>query len=183
VPADPGFSTVRTQRLTLRRFREADLDAFVAYRSDPDTARYQGWDSPYPVEHGRSFLAEMAALDPGAPGQWFQFAVEERTSGALVGDCALHCDAEDPTTAWLGFTVAPEHRGRGYATEAVRGLVLYACERLDACRVLATVDARNAPSIALLERVGFRRTATNETVFKGAPCQEHTYALDLPARP
>jgi len=181
VPADPHFSSLPTERLTLRRFGQGDLDALVAYRSDPDTARLQGWEAPYPTEHAHAFLDEMAALDPGTPGVWFQFAVEERSTGALVGDCALHCDAEDPTTAWIGFTLAPEHQGRGYATEAVRALLRYACERLDACRVIATVDTRNGPSIALLERVGFRRTGTNETVFKGEPCEEHTYAVDLRA--
>jgi RimJ/RimL family protein N-acetyltransferase len=180
VPPDPTFSELRTERLRIRRFRDDDLAGFVAYRSDADTARYQGWDAPYPIEQAQAFLQEMAALDPGTPGAWFQFAVEERASGVLVGDLALHCDAEDPTTASLGFTLAPTRRGRGLATEAVGGLLGYACARLDACRVVATVDERNAPSIALLERLGFRRTATNATTFKGEPCDERTYELELP---
>jgi RimJ/RimL family protein N-acetyltransferase len=40
---DDAFSVLTTQRLVLRRFRPEDLDAFVAYRSHPETARYQSW--------------------------------------------------------------------------------------------------------------------------------------------
>ena len=39
--ADAGFTALTSERLVLRRFRQADLDAFVAYRSDPEIARYQ----------------------------------------------------------------------------------------------------------------------------------------------
>ena len=179
MPRDPAFSSIDTGRLILRRFRDDDLEPLVAYRSDPETARYQGWDETFGIEDARTFLAEMSVLDPGVPGTWFQFAVGVRPSGVLIGDCALCCDAHDPTTASLGFTLSPEHRCRGYATEAVGGLLRYACERLDACRVIATVDIRNQRSIALLQRLGFRHTATNETVFKGEPCEEHTFVLEL----
>ena len=59
---DAAFTALTTQRLVLRRFRPEDLDAFVAYRSDPETARYQSWEAPYrptqvfpvfPYEDGR----------------------------------------------------------------------------------------------------------------------------------
>jgi RimJ/RimL family protein N-acetyltransferase len=44
--ADAAFSALTTERLVLRRFRPEDLDAFVAYRSDPQIARYQVWEAP-----------------------------------------------------------------------------------------------------------------------------------------
>ena len=44
---DAAFTMLTTERLVLRRFRPEDLDAFVAYRSDPQVARYQGWEAPY----------------------------------------------------------------------------------------------------------------------------------------
>jgi RimJ/RimL family protein N-acetyltransferase len=44
---DAAFRALTTERLVLRRFRSEDLDSFVAYRSDPETARYQSWDTPY----------------------------------------------------------------------------------------------------------------------------------------
>src|ERR671910_3809656 len=44
---DATFTALSTGRLVLRRFRPGDLDALVAYRSDPATARYQSWEAPY----------------------------------------------------------------------------------------------------------------------------------------
>ncbi len=46
--ADASFTSLTAARLVLRRFRPEDLDAFVAYRSDPRVARYQSWEAPYP---------------------------------------------------------------------------------------------------------------------------------------
>jgi RimJ/RimL family protein N-acetyltransferase len=43
---DAAFTALTTQRLVLRRFGPEDLDAFVAYRSDPEVARYQSWEAP-----------------------------------------------------------------------------------------------------------------------------------------
>jgi hypothetical protein len=72
---DAAFTTLTTQRLVLRRFRPEDLDAFVAYRSDPETARYQSWEAPYRPSQARQFLHELEAINPDTPGEWFQFAV------------------------------------------------------------------------------------------------------------
>ncbi len=46
---------LETDRLILRQFRDTDLDEFLAYRSDPRVARYQGWDVPYEREKGLTF--------------------------------------------------------------------------------------------------------------------------------
>jgi RimJ/RimL family protein N-acetyltransferase len=176
MPADTGFTDLRTDRLTIRRFRPEDAAAFAGYRADPDVARYQSWDA-YTRAMAETFVAEMAALHPGMPGEWFQFAVADPSSDELVGDVALRVDAEDPSRAELGFTLAPANQGKGYATEAVARVIAYAFERLGAETVFAIADARNDASIALLERIGMRRTTTEHVRFKGEWCDEHTYEL------
>ena len=79
----------------------------------------------------------------------------------------------------MGFTLAPAHQGRGYATEALRGLLGYAFGTLGLHRVVAVTDALNAPAAALLERVGMRREAHfHENVFfKGAWGSEFVFAM------
>lgn len=169
---------IDTPRLRLRRFTAADLPAFVAYRSDPQVARYQSWDGCTP-DQADAFLAEQDGLRPGTPGAWFQFALEPRAGGALLGDCALHVHAEDPRLGTIGYTLARGAQGHGYATEAVRALLDYAFATLGLHRVCATTDCRNAPSVALLERVGMRREAhlLQHVWFKGGWCDEYVYAL------
>ena len=143
---------VTTERLVVRRFEPADVEAFAAYRSDPAVARYQVWTAPVPAEDARCLVAEFAAADEQAPG-WFQYAVE--AGGVLVGDVAI-CRHDNGLQAELGFTLATAHQGRGYAGEAVRSVL----DRVFATgvrRVSAECDARNAASVRLLERLGFRR--------------------------
>lgn len=177
---------IETARLRLRRFTAADLPAFVAYRSDPEVARYQSWEGCTPAE-ARAFLAEQSRLRPGTPGTWFQFAVEVKATGTVVGDCALHVHDEDPRLGAIGYTLAREWQGHGYATESVRGLLGHAFETLGLHRVSATTDCENTASAALLERVGMRREAhfRRHVWFKGRWSDEYVYAMlrdEWPAR-
>jgi RimJ/RimL family protein N-acetyltransferase len=167
-----------TARLRARPFRPADVDPFVAYRSDPDVERYQGW-SDFTHEDGRAFIASLQGDRPGVPGEWYQFALEEVTAQELVGDVALHVDADEPRAAEIGVTLAPAYQGRGYGTEAVRGLLGFAFAELGMHRVVAVTDVRNTPAQALLQRVGMRHEAHfHENVFfKGAWSSEHLYAI------
>ena len=145
-----------TPRLRARSFSAADVEAFVAYRADPDVARYQSW-SDYTPDRGEAFVESMQGARPGVPGEWFQLALEARSDGTLVGDLALKVDADEPREAEVGFTLAPAQQGKGYATEALEALLDYAFGTFGLHRVVAVTDALNAPAAALLERVGMRR--------------------------
>ncbi|HVD15761.1 MAG TPA: GNAT family protein [Actinomycetota bacterium] len=155
--ADTAFTTLTSDRLVLRRFRPEDLDAFVAYRSDPEVARYQGWEAPYSRAEATRFLADLQATHPDTPDVWYQIAVALRQTDQLIGDCAAHVEPDDPRQAEIGFTIAPAHQGHGYATEAVRRLLDYLLVERGKHRVHASCDDRNTRSAALLERVGMRR--------------------------
>jgi RimJ/RimL family protein N-acetyltransferase len=155
--ADEGFTAVAGDRVVLRRFGPADVDAFVAYRSVPEVARYQSWDAPYPRRAGEQFIAQLARQHPDTPGEWFQFAVALRPGGSLIGDCAAIPDAKDPRQCEIGFTIGPAHQGHGYATEAVRLLAGYLFGARGKHRLHACCDARNVASAAVLERLGMRR--------------------------
>jgi RimJ/RimL family protein N-acetyltransferase len=176
--SDAAFDRIESQRLILRRFRDADLAPFVAYRNDPEVARYQSWDS-FDEREARAFIREMASVQPGVPGEWFQFAVESKETEGLVGDCALQVDGQEPYRAELGFTLAREHQGRGFASEAVSRLLDYAFASLDLHRIFAIADCRNKPSWTLLERVGLRQEGhfLESVWFKGEWSDEYLYAV------
>jgi aminoglycoside 6'-N-acetyltransferase len=169
----------KTPRLLLRSFQETDLAAFTAYRSDPAVARYQSWTSPYTLDQATAFLHEMELAQAGAPGAWYQVAVERQDQPGLIGDCAFQVRADDERQAHIGFTFSPTYQKHGYATEAVTGLlnVLFGEMRLH--RVTATCDVENAASVRLLERLGMRREAQflESVWFKGAWGSEYVYAL------
>lgn len=177
MPADPEFTELRTERLVIRRFRADDATAFAAYRSDPDVARYQDWEEGYTLAQAEQFASEMASLHPGIPGEWFQFAAADPATDELLGDVGLGFSVSDIDRAEMGFTFAPAHQGKGYATEAVRCVIAYVFDRLAVGTVFAVADARNDASIALLGRIGMRYVSTEGAQFKGERCTEHTYEL------
>jgi RimJ/RimL family protein N-acetyltransferase len=143
----------------MRRLGARDLPALVAYRSDPDVARYQSWTEHWSTADAEAFLRKDEATELGTPGSWTQIALEERETGALVGDLALHALATQPDTVELGVTLAPAAQGRGLASEALRAIITWLFEHHGTHRVLAHADARNAAVRRLLERVGLRQEA------------------------
>jgi RimJ/RimL family protein N-acetyltransferase len=147
---------ILTPRLCLRLFEAADLPAFVAYRSHPDVARYQSWDTTYSLADADRFLASQRGLELGTPGEWVQLAAIERRTGALCGDCAVRVLADQPGTAEVGVTFAPEHQGTGLATEALGAVIATLFERHGLHRVYAEADDRNVAVHRLLERLGLR---------------------------
>ena len=173
-----GDVLLATPRLSLRRFRAGDADAFAAYRADPDVARYQGWESCTKGE-AVAFIEAQLARAPFEPGRWTQVAVELAAEGTLVGDCAVRMESPVARQAELGFTFAREHQGRGFATEAVSHLLGYAFEQLRLHRVFAVADARNLRALALAERVGMRREGAFRDAewFKGEWTTTVLYAL------
>jgi aminoglycoside 6'-N-acetyltransferase len=177
--ADDKFTELKGERVTLRRFKLADLKPFVAYRSDPDVARYQSWDSPYPLAHGERLIKAMRRQHPDTPGQWFQFAVVLSSTGELIGDCGTKSDAVDPRQAEIGYTIARQQHGRGYGTDTVRTLLGYLFDSRDKHRVTASCDPRNTGSIRLLERIGMRREGhmLESDWFKGEWADDLLYAM------
>src|SRR5262249_52427236 len=111
---DEHFTALISDRLVLRRFTLADLTPFVAYRSDPDVARYQSWEATYSRAEGERVNSELLSQHPDTAGAWFQFAMVLRRTGELIGDCASGTDVTDPRLAEIGFTLRPEFQGCGY---------------------------------------------------------------------
>jgi RimJ/RimL family protein N-acetyltransferase len=141
-------------------------------------ARYQAWESCSERE-ALDFIREMRSAEPGTPGEWFQYAVELKETGQLIGDCALKVEEQDARQAEIGFTLSREHQGKGYASEAVARLLDYAFGALNLHRVVAISDQENKPSVALLERVGMRREGSfvQNVWFKGRWACEYLYAI------
>jgi RimJ/RimL family protein N-acetyltransferase len=156
---DAGALEIQTDRLLLRRFRNADLDAFVAYRSEESVARFQSWDQSYSKADAERFLAEDSKVAPGQPGQWLQIAIEELGTGNLCGDCAVRVTTEQPRTAELGVTLAPHYQNQGIASEALMATLDWLFGEQDMHRVYAQADDRNKAVHRLLERFGFRLEA------------------------
>jgi RimJ/RimL family protein N-acetyltransferase len=170
---------LETTRLLIRPFQASDLEPLFAYMNDPQVARYQGWDIPYPREKAIKRVTNPDIIVPTEPGGHLGTALECKATGELIGGLVFTLDEHDVRQAHIGYTVARAYWHQGYATEAVGRLLAYLFEELDLCRVIAETDVRNEPSWRLLERLGFRREAhlVENTWFKGAYASEYHYAM------
>lgn len=170
---------IRTGRLLLSPLGPADRDAFVAYRQEPDVARWQSWTPAFSSADADVLLAAQPnAVVPGS-GSWLQIAIRDAESGALRGDVAIHALEEQPDTYELGVTLAPSAQGAGIATEALRAVVDALVGTLDAHRVFALTDERNAPASRVFSRLGFRHEgrAVEADWFKGEWTTVDTWAV------
>jgi RimJ/RimL family protein N-acetyltransferase len=142
---------IDTPRLHLRRARIEDAEDMFAVFSDPRAMRY--WDSlPHTdIAQTRAWLDGMLALDPDASDD---FIVEHR--GRAIGKAGCWRIAE------IGFILHPDHWGQGLASEALAAVIphIFASQPVD--RLDADVDPRNAASLRLLGKFGFRETGRAE---------------------
>jgi RimJ/RimL family protein N-acetyltransferase len=141
-------------RINLRRLRVDDVPALFAQFSDPKVMRYWSRTPLMRVDDAREMFDE---LDRGVDaGEFLQWAIARRTDDKMIGTCALFSQNAAHRRAEIGFALASAHWGHGYAQEAVQLVIAQAFDVLDFHRIEADVDPRNAGSVRLLERLGFK---------------------------
>jgi ribosomal-protein-alanine N-acetyltransferase len=144
---------VRTERLILREFVKSDFDAVFAYSSDPKVTRYLFF-GPRDADATAEYLEELLASQIEQPRIRFELAVEETTSGRVIGACDL--SLIEANVVDLGYMLGTPDWGKGYATEISLALLEAAFRELRAERVISTVDVNNGASIRVLEKIGMR---------------------------
>jgi RimJ/RimL family protein N-acetyltransferase len=115
----------------------------------------------------------------GQPGEWVQLAAIDRDGGELCGDCTVRVVADQPATAEVGVTLAPDRQGSGLAREALAAVIGVLFGDHGIHRVYAETDDRNLAVHRLFERLGFRCEArlVEADWFKGEWTTLRVYAV------
>ena len=154
--------------VTLRATRDRDLDDLFAFGEDPTAVRMAAFTPPDPSDRA-TFDAHWRRLmeDPGIDARTI------RADGAVVGSVARWFD---DGTAEVTYWIDRAHWGQGIATRAMRLFLDVLPDR----PVRARVAADNTGSIAVLEKLGFRRVGTERSFAnaRDAEIDEFTYRLD-----
>ena len=148
---------ILSERLSIKPLVMADIDTFVAYRQDPDIARFQGWEITYSKNQAIDLIESQAGLLLPEKGGWLQLAIYKLVGQEHVGDLAIKWVEEEDSTFELGFSVAKQHQGQGYAKEAASTLMTYLVSEAGANKFIATTDSRNTASIKVLSGLGFQQ--------------------------
>lgn len=135
--------------MLLRRWRPTDVDALTSIWQDDELQRRFGVEPPVTTESTAAYIDGVAA-------RWrdgLQLSLAVTVDEALAGGCDLdHLDTNQPD---LGYWLASDARGRGYAMRATRLLLDWAAATLGMTEACIEVEPDNAPSIAVAERLGF----------------------------
>lgn len=151
-----ALAEIETERLRLRAPRHADAGAIERIHGHRSFA--EGGISiphPCPAGYGESWIRKVRRSIEEGDAVW---VIELRETGEVVGDAGLGIKrAHD--RAMLGYGVSHEHRGRGFATEAVSGIVRWGFERCEPPlrTIFADIWISNEPSRRVLEKAGFVR--------------------------
>lgn len=139
-----------TQRLALRNFAQKDLDALVDYRSNPICAKYQRGQFR-DRENLAAFIERTRNDTLYAPGKK-RLAIVLRATDEIVGDLFLEITE---STISMGYTISYRFHRQGIAFELLSQLTEALHKKYPACELVGCVEPENAPSIALLQKLGF----------------------------
>jgi RimJ/RimL family protein N-acetyltransferase len=171
------FPALATARLTLRPVAEADLPDLLAVNGDDAVTRFLPYATWNGLDDARAWLQRMQALEAAATARQFVLALND--SGTAVGTLLLFKYDAGAQRAEVGYALGRAHQGRGLMAEALRATCTQALGAAGLRRLEAEVDPANAPSNALLQRLGFTREGTlrQRWAGKGRVYDTHIYGL------
>ena len=167
-----------TDRLTLREFTPDDVPAVLAYQREPSYLRYYPWTDRSEADV-REFLQMFFDWRAEEPRRKFQFAITLSDSRQLIGSVGIRRKPENEWEADIGYELAAEHWGNGYAVEAARAMLDFGFRELKLHRISAGCVAENTASVRVLERLEFKLEGhlRESTYFKGRWWDARLYAL------
>jgi RimJ/RimL family protein N-acetyltransferase len=156
---------LETARLILREWQEGDFDGYARLCADPEVMRYLGGHTFSVLEAWRHMAYLVGHWALRGFGHW---AIEEKATGQFVGRLGF----QEPQ-GWPGFevgwTLARDRWGRGYATEGAMTALEYAFSTMGRTHVISLIHPENHASIAVAKRLG--ETLEGETTVLGRPVE------------
>jgi ribosomal-protein-alanine N-acetyltransferase len=175
---------LRTERLILRKWQASDLEPFADLNEDPEAMRY------FPntlTRKGSDDLARAISAHIDRRG-WGLWAVEVVGGPRFVGFVGLSepgFGAHFMPAVEVGWRLAREHWGHGYATEAARAAVEFGFGTLGLDEIVAMIVPANAPSRRVAERLGMTRDPADDfdhPLVPNGPLRRHVlYRLARPS--
>ena len=139
--------------VTLRRPVTEDEPGVVAAYRDPESARWFGGPQPYTQAHAAQYVRDHVPTE-WARGVEAIFAVVD-PDDAYVGSIDLRVSPTDPAVGEVGYVIAPQARGRGYATAALRAISRWGFDALGLARIEWRAEVGNDASRRVAEKAGF----------------------------
>ena len=150
-----GTQRIETHRLILRQYRIEDAeDMFSNWASDPEVTKFLTWPAHRSIDVTRWVLNDwISHYDDGA---FFNWAIEWKETGHVIGNIAVTVLHEETEAAELGYCMSRAFWGRGIMPEALRAVMDYLFDTVGLNRIEAAHDVNNPKSGRAMEKAGLK---------------------------
>ncbi|HEY5449121.1 MAG TPA: GNAT family N-acetyltransferase [Polyangia bacterium] len=167
---------IRTARLRIRSWRDDDFEAYAAMNADPRVMEF--FPGVLSREESRErFARGSARLAERGYGLW---PVEVIGGSPFIGICGLagpDFTAHFTPAVEIGWRLAAEHWGQGYATEAARAVLAFGFEKVGLPEIVSFTTAANVRSRRVMEKLGLQRSPGDDflhpLIAEGHPLRPH----------
>jgi RimJ/RimL family protein N-acetyltransferase len=174
---------IETERLILRTWRDEDREPYADIMVHAEVGKWLGgpFSREQAYERVTRFTANLSDTGLG------RLAIERRSDGRLIGHCGLAHTPDTPPAPVgieIGWALAPDAWGAGYAVEAARAVIADGFARRDFAEILAFTGATNLRSQAVMQRLGMVRVADRDfdhpALASDHPLRRHIVYVALP---
>ena len=173
-----GTKTIETPRLLLRRFTIEDAeDMYENWASDPEVTRYLTWPTHTDVEITRALLEDWVAKY--ADGAFFNWAIELKSTGRVIGNISVVHLREDIDEAVIGYCLSRAYWGQGIMPEALTAVMDYLFGAAGMNRIAAYHDSNNPKSGRVMQKAGMKWEGTSRAADRNNQgiCDKVLYAM------
>lgn len=167
-----SLPVLRTERLLLRPWRDADLAPYAALNADPVVMRH----FPSTLTREQSDLHVKSVRERAVRGEPSLWAVEVVGGAEFIGFVGLAVPSfRAPFTPCVevGWRLAKEHWGSGYAPEGARAAMAFGFEVLGLDEIVSFTSEGNSASRRVMEKLGMRRDPSDDFEHPGLPPGHH----------
>lgn len=155
------FPILETERLLLRALDESDGPTMFVHRTNAQMNQYIDREKPKTIEDAVAFIRDVQ--EGQELGNAIAWGICRKGETEIIGSaCLWNLDAEN-RTAELGYSLHPDHWGKGYMSEAVAAILDFGFGEMAAAIVQAYTLPANLASVKLLERLGFVKTGHEDS--------------------
>jgi RimJ/RimL family protein N-acetyltransferase len=173
---DRRVAELSTERLVLRQWRDSDLELFAELNADPEVMRH----FPAPMARGESdSFAQMVSETIERQG-WGLWAVGVTAGPDYIGFVGLNTarfEAPFTPAVEVGWRLAREHWGHGYATEAARAAIAFGFDELNLDEIVSFSAPANERSRRVMERLGMTHDPRDDFDHPRVPARLNPHVL------
>jgi len=176
------FPLIKTPRLVLRRIRRSDVPEWFFLRSNKQVLKYIDRIHDKSEKQSLGHIKKLEKLEKAGDG--INWAITLRGNDTLIGNICLFNIQRDHQRAELGYSLHPDHHGKGIMSEAIKPVLETGFRKYKFHSIEANVNPKNKASIGLLEKNKFRREAyfKENYFFNGKFLDSAVYSLLTPVK-